>query len=115
MPPPPFAHNLSYPPPHTHRPREKVNRPQTRRRRDNPEECLDKLRQMHDNIRAALAVVCEIIRRERRKRDLMHTEVRPRQAPSQGLKTTSSACQPASAAGLFGWLFTLNYRPTIAG
>ena len=30
---------------------------------------------MQDNIRAALAVVCEIIRRERRKRDLMHTEV----------------------------------------
>lgn len=58
------------------RPRDKVNRPQTRRRRDNPEECIEKLRQMQENIRAALAIVCEIIRRERRKRDLMHTEVR---------------------------------------
>ena len=57
------------------RPREKVNRPQTRRRRDNPEECLDKLRQMQDNVRAALAIVTEIVRRERRKRDLAHTEV----------------------------------------
>ncbi len=60
---------------HPNRPREKVNRPQTRRRRDNPEECVDKLRQMGDNIRGALGIVCEIIRRERRKRDLMHTEV----------------------------------------
>ncbi|GBF97060.1 hypothetical protein Rsub_09533 [Raphidocelis subcapitata] len=57
------------------RPREKVNRPQTRRRRDNPEECMEKLRSMQDNVRAALGIVCEIIRRERRKRDLTHTEV----------------------------------------
>ena len=53
-----------------HRPREKVNRPQTRRRRDNTEECLEKLRTIKENLANAKGIVDEIVRRERRKRDL---------------------------------------------
>jgi hypothetical protein len=53
------------------RPRDKVNRPQTRRRRENTEDCYDKLKQMKDNLTAVRSIVDEIVRRERRKRDLM--------------------------------------------
>ena len=60
---------------HTISPREKLNRPQTRRRRDNTEECLDKLRQLRENLGAAAAVAEQVVRRERRKRDIAHTEV----------------------------------------
>ncbi|WIA18855.1 hypothetical protein OEZ85_003533 [Tetradesmus obliquus] len=59
----------------TFRTREKTNRPQTRRRRDNSDELLDKLRQLRDNLVGAKAVLEEVVRRERRKRDLSCTEV----------------------------------------
>jgi hypothetical protein len=52
------------------RTREKINRPQTRRRRDNSDELLDKMRQLKDNLMAARAIMDEVVRRERRKRDL---------------------------------------------
>lgn len=54
----------------TLRTREKINRPQTRRRRDNSEELLDKLRLLKDNLVSARAIMDEVVRRERRKRDL---------------------------------------------
>lgn len=52
------------------RTREKINRPQTRRRRDNSEELLDKMRLLKDNLAAARGIMDEVVRRERRKRDL---------------------------------------------
>jgi enhancer of polycomb-like protein len=52
------------------RSREKVNRPQTRRRRDNSDELMEKLRQMRDNLMGAKQILEEVVRRERRKRDL---------------------------------------------
>lgn len=52
------------------RTREKINRPQTRRRRDNSEELLDKMRLLKDNLAAARSIMDEVVRRERRKRDL---------------------------------------------
>lgn len=52
------------------RTREKVNRPQTRRRRDNSDELLDKLRMLRDNLAAAKVIMDDVVRRERRKRDL---------------------------------------------
>lgn len=55
---------------HIHRTREKINRPQTRRRRDNSEELLDKMRLLQANLRDAKAIMEEVVRRERRKRDL---------------------------------------------
>lgn len=59
----------------TFRTREKINRPQTRRRRDNSEELLDKLRLLKDNLVSARAIMDEVVRRERRKRDLACTEI----------------------------------------
>lgn len=53
-----------------HRTREKTNRPQTRRRRDNTDELIDKLRQLRDNLAGAKQILEEVVRRERRKRDL---------------------------------------------
>eukprot|EP00879_Flechtneria_rotunda_P016785 GHRR01017568.1.p1 GENE.GHRR01017568.1~~GHRR01017568.1.p1 ORF type:complete len:620 (+),score=238.42 GHRR01017568.1:338-2197(+) len=59
----------------TFRSREKVNRPQTRRRRDNSDELMEKLRQLRDNLSASKQIMEELVRRERRKRDLACTEV----------------------------------------
>jgi len=52
------------------RAREKVNRPQTRRRRDNSDELMDKMRLLQANLAAARQIMEEVVRRERRKRDL---------------------------------------------
>jgi len=54
-------------PHNTFRPRERVNRPQTRRRRENTEECLDKLRLIYDNIQQAQQLIKFVLKRERKK------------------------------------------------
>jgi enhancer of polycomb-like protein len=58
-------------PPPTHRARERANRPQTRRRRENTDECHEKLRHVRENIHEACAIMAQVCRRERRKRDIM--------------------------------------------
>lgn len=40
---------------------------QTRRRRENTEECCDKLRLIQDNIQAAQKIIKTVIKRERKK------------------------------------------------
>ncbi len=48
-----------------------MNRPLTRRRRENTEECLDKLQQIRDNLAQATALVGNLVKREQKKRDIM--------------------------------------------
>lgn len=56
---------------HASRPREKIHRPQTRRRRDNNEESIDKLKTIRANL-AATRDLCEAVaRREQRKLNIM--------------------------------------------
>ncbi|MEW5317204.1 MAG: hypothetical protein WDW38_008525 [Sanguina aurantia] len=52
------------------RPREKVHRPQTRRRKENSLDCLEKMKQLRDNILAALEMTEMVVFRESRKRDI---------------------------------------------
>ena len=59
------------PPPPPCRPREKLNRPQTRRRRENSLECLDKMRTLRDNLLRALELAELLTFRERKKRDIL--------------------------------------------
>lgn len=64
----PTPHHTTYTA--TNRAREKVNRPQTRRRRDNSDELMDKMRLLQTNLSGAKQIMEEVVRRERRKRDL---------------------------------------------
>jgi hypothetical protein len=57
------------------RSRERPNRPQTRRRRENNADSLDKLTMIADNIKMAMELFELIVRRERKKRDLMYVKV----------------------------------------
>lgn len=52
------------------RPREKVNRPQTRRRRENTADCQEKLRLMRDHLIKAMEIVELLHYREAKKRDV---------------------------------------------
>ena len=54
------------------RPREKVHRPQTRRRRENNVDSLDKLNMISDNIKMALQLFELVVKRERKKRDMTY-------------------------------------------
>lgn len=54
------------------RPREKTHRPQTRRRRENNPDSLDKLNMIADNIKMALQLFELVVKRERRKRDMTY-------------------------------------------
>ena len=67
-------HPIPCPPSHCCRPREKVHRPQTRRRRENTEDSLDKLRMIRENVLKALEIFEMLVRRERKKRDLLVRE-----------------------------------------
>lgn len=49
------------------RTREKIHRPQTRRRRENNEDSLDKMQQMRKNIRKAVDLMEHLVRREQKK------------------------------------------------
>ena len=51
------------------RPRERINRPQTRRRRENNQESWDKLLLMKQNLTKAKEVTELMAKRERKKRD----------------------------------------------
>jgi len=53
------------------RPREKPNRPLTRRRRENSQECQEKLRVLRDNILRALELSELLMIREQKKHDIM--------------------------------------------
>ena len=53
------------------RPRERINRPQTRRRRENNEESLEKMQTIKQNLNKAMELLEYLVRRERRKRDLV--------------------------------------------
>ena len=56
------------------RAREKVHRPQTRRRRENNEDSLDKMQAMRKNIRKAVEIMEHLVRREHKK---LHIAVSP--------------------------------------
>ena len=69
---------LSAPAPHAgpptrccRRPRERIHRPQTRRRRENNIDSLDKLRMIRENVLKALDIFECLVKRERKKRDLV--------------------------------------------
>lgn len=49
------------------RTREKVHRPQTRRRRENNEDSLEKMQAMRRNIRKAVEIMEHLVRREQKK------------------------------------------------
>jgi hypothetical protein len=51
--------------------REKVNRPLTRRRRENTDECLEKLQLIRDNLSQSSSLVAHLVKREQKKRDIM--------------------------------------------
>mmetsp|Transcript_18428 Transcript_18428/g.51673 ORF Transcript_18428/g.51673 Transcript_18428/m.51673 type:complete len:636 (-) Transcript_18428:160-2067(-) len=57
------------------RPREKVNRPLTRRRRENSVDCLEKLRTIHENILHAMEITELMVMRERKKRDIYQVDI----------------------------------------
>ncbi|GLC38898.1 hypothetical protein PLESTB_000459500 [Pleodorina starrii] len=57
------------------RPRERVNRPQTRRRRENTQDCLDKMRQIRESMLKSLEMTELLTFREARKRDIHRLEV----------------------------------------
>ena len=53
------------------RPREKLHRPQTRRRRDQADDSLDKLRQLRSNLGRARELLDTLARREQRKAHML--------------------------------------------
>ncbi|GIL51503.1 hypothetical protein Vafri_7475 [Volvox africanus] len=57
------------------RPRERINRPLTRRRRENTQDCLDKMRQIRDSMLKSLEMTELLTFREARKRDIHRLEV----------------------------------------
>ena len=54
------------------RPREKIHRPQTRRRRENNPDSFERLQTISDNIRMALQLFELVVKRERKKRDMTY-------------------------------------------
>ncbi|KAK9843485.1 hypothetical protein WJX81_005242 [Elliptochloris bilobata] len=56
------------------RPREKINRPQTRRRRENNEDSVDKMQAIRRNLKKAWELLEYVTRREERKRNLVYVE-----------------------------------------
>ncbi|EFN60164.1 hypothetical protein CHLNCDRAFT_133649 [Chlorella variabilis] len=56
------------------RPRERIHRPQTRRRRENNADSLEKLRMIRENVLKALDILECLVKRERKKRDLVYVE-----------------------------------------
>ncbi|KAL4437402.1 hypothetical protein ABPG75_004541 [Micractinium tetrahymenae] len=56
------------------RPRERIHRPQTRRRRENNADSLEKLRMIRENVLKALDIFECLVKRERKKRDLVYVE-----------------------------------------
>ena len=52
------------------RPREKVHRPQTRRRRENNADSFERLQTIFDNIRMGMQLFELVVKRERKKRDM---------------------------------------------
>lgn len=53
------------------RPRERIHRPQTRRRKENNEEAMEKMRLIQTNLSKARELVEQLLRRERKKRDIV--------------------------------------------
>lgn len=61
------------------RSRDRPNRPQTRRRRENNPDSLDKLSMIADNIKMAIQLFDLIVRRERKKRDMIYAAIEGQQ------------------------------------
>lgn len=57
------------------RPRERVHRPQTRRRRENDSAAFNRLRNMRINLDTGRAILEWLQRREKRKRDILQCEM----------------------------------------
>jgi hypothetical protein len=53
------------------RPRERLHRPQTRRRRENNEDSLEKMKMIQANVHKGLDLFEMLVKRERKKRDLV--------------------------------------------
>ena len=86
---------LSAPAPHAgpptrccRRPRERIHRPQTRRRRENNIDSLDKLRMSRENVLKALDIFECLVKRERKKRDLVVS----RELAWCGVREGAAAC-----------------------
>ena len=77
------------------RAREKVHRPQTRRRRENNEDSLDKMQQMRKNIRKAVEIMEHLVRREHKK---LHIAVSP--LPFRGCSAKRLTLPKAPLSGL---------------
>ena len=60
-----------------------MHRPQTRRRRENNEDSLDKMQQMRKNIRKAVEIMEHLVRREHKK---LHIAVSPLLFDSTGFE-----------------------------
>ena len=73
------------------RAREKVHRPQTRRRRENNEDSLDKMQQMRKNIRKAVEIMEHLVRREHKKLHIAVSPLLSRTHHSQGFPTDPCA------------------------
>lgn len=56
---------------HCGRPRERIHRPQTRRRKENNDEAMEKMRLIQANLAKARDLVETLLRRERKKRDIV--------------------------------------------
>ncbi|KAK9817316.1 hypothetical protein WJX72_012553 [[Myrmecia] bisecta] len=57
------------------RPRERIHRPQTRRRRENNEDSLEKMKAIRANLMKSQELLEWLARREKKKRDLVYVEV----------------------------------------
>jgi len=77
------------------RPREKIHRPQTRRRRENNEDSVEKMQAIRRNLRKAYELLEFVTRREQRKCSLA---VRARQRARARCCETAAAAPPRSRA-----------------
>lgn len=71
------------------RPRERIHRPQTRRRKENNEEAMDKMRAIQGNLTKARELVEQLLRRERKKRDIV---VRAATGPPSDMQRRPGQC-----------------------
>lgn len=84
-----------------------MNRPQTRRRRENTQDCLDKLRQIRESMLKALELTELLVFREARKRDI---QVSRRAGGNLGAGLGGLACprlhkrQQCGTCGCYGTL-----------
>mmetsp|Transcript_34056 Transcript_34056/g.65059 ORF Transcript_34056/g.65059 Transcript_34056/m.65059 type:complete len:206 (+) Transcript_34056:24-641(+) len=75
--PPPVTDTNPY---NVFRPREKISRPQTRRKRENDVPTFEKMQEIRRNMQQGMRILDVLAKRERRKRDLVAVEIDIQQA-----------------------------------